>query len=272
MSLVKCRECGHEVSSRAHKCHNCGAPVTHRLFRLVLIALLGGIMVTGLLLFTQGYFDDYFQPGPTVAWALPHRPTAQLENPASGSEQSAPESQNTPEAAIPTPNPYLVILPQGTAPGYVTAPGSLERRLETMMMQAIDGQDNERVSVQRVIAIIKTQERDASDQSRYAVTVMYRGREETIPGRTREMLMLGALRFAETLFTDPTLAQVTSCTLKPHLKVIDKYGQEHEEQVGNFTLRRAVAERVVWKNMNAQRVEQLLHDEGDFWLHPTLSR
>ena len=67
--------------------------------------------------------------------------------------------------------------------------------------------------------------------------------------------------------TDPTLSHVKIYLLKPHMKLVDKYGRSSEEQVGKFMLRRAIAVRINWRNMTADRFEQLLRTEGEFRLH-----
>jgi len=54
MALIKCKECGHEVSNKADKCPNCGVSLTSKtkiLFSLILIGLLFIVIVAFL-------FDD----------------------------------------------------------------------------------------------------------------------------------------------------------------------------------------------------------------------
>ncbi|MBI9032427.1 hypothetical protein JEZ13_10585 [bacterium] len=51
MALVKCKECSHEVSSKAKKCPNCGANPTHmflsRKARLIIRLIQGIIFIVG---------------------------------------------------------------------------------------------------------------------------------------------------------------------------------------------------------------------------------
>jgi hypothetical protein len=48
MALIKCKECGNNVSTKADKCPNCGAPVTKRTSGCALLAaLLGGVFLIG---------------------------------------------------------------------------------------------------------------------------------------------------------------------------------------------------------------------------------
>lgn len=49
MALQKCKECGHEISTEADKCPNCGAlqkPKQYGCGALILVVLLGGILVS----------------------------------------------------------------------------------------------------------------------------------------------------------------------------------------------------------------------------------
>lgn len=49
MALKKCKECGHEVSKKADKCPNCGAPQKRKPYgcgTLIVIVLLGGLLVS----------------------------------------------------------------------------------------------------------------------------------------------------------------------------------------------------------------------------------
>lgn len=49
MALQKCKECGHEISKKAEKCPNCGAPQKPKQYgcgTLILVVLLGGFLVS----------------------------------------------------------------------------------------------------------------------------------------------------------------------------------------------------------------------------------
>ena len=46
MALIECKECGHEVSKKADKCPNCGAPIKKQTSGCaMLFAIIGGVML-----------------------------------------------------------------------------------------------------------------------------------------------------------------------------------------------------------------------------------
>lgn len=60
MSLIKCKECGHEISKTADKCPNCGStmPTTARQIRSIGVALLAvGLIIAGGIFLYYNYYS-----------------------------------------------------------------------------------------------------------------------------------------------------------------------------------------------------------------------
>ena len=99
------------------------------------------------------------------------------------------------------------------------------------------------------------------DEGGYAASIKYRA-----SGRTRYSIMSDARKLVKRLSTDPSLSDAKIYYLWPHLKLVDKYGNESVGQVGKFILRKAVADRINWENMQVERFEEILKTDGYFKL------
>ena len=52
-------------------------------------------------------------------------------------------------------------------------------------------------------------------------------------------------RFMERVFTDPECQKIDMIMVQPHNILVDKYGQNYEDQIGKLLLRREVAAKSI---------------------------
>ena len=106
----------------------------------------------------------------------------------------------------------------------------------------------------------------------YMADVAYRVGPIWSVGTLRSSLMRNTRHFMKRVFTDPECSTVGTVMVRPHNILVDKYGQNNEDQVAKLLLRREVASRINWDNLSDDMFERLLETEGQLWLHGSFYR
>ena len=81
---------------------------------------------------------------------------------------------------------------------------------------------------------------------------------------------MDAMEFIKKLYNDPASSEVIECHLFSYFKLVDKYGNESEEQVSKISVDREIAEKINWENMYYQKFIKIVKNEGSFYLHSAL--
>ena len=148
-----------------------------------------------------------------------------------------------------------------------TEPKSLENLVKRAAIEALGKNVNWTGHPFRIRRVQTIKQFGGEDEGGYVAAIEYRPDENLTNGLTRMGIVSDAMELMQKLSTDPTLSNVKIYLLKPHMKLVDKYGRSSEEQVGKFKLQRAIAKRINWRNMTPERFEQILRTEGEFRLH-----
>lgn len=144
---------------------------------------------------------------------------------------------------------------------YLTNEGTLERTVEQITIDAFGKTANWEGKPKKVIEISKDLLQSGPDKGGYIVVIRYRADEAM--GDYKRGVIMGAKDFTKDLYGNPACSRINKFMLLPHLMGIDKYGNEREFQVGGVALRRAVAQKINWQNMNTDLFRQLLEREGE---------
>ena len=112
---------------------------------------------------------------------------------------------------------------------------------------------------------------DGEDKGGYLARIKYRANDQFTTRLARVNVVSLAMKVIEKLSTDPDLSDVKIYLLMPYMEHTDKYGNDVMAQVGKFVLRKAIADRINWKNMTSDQFEQILRSDGQLMLHRTLT-
>jgi len=267
MALIKCKECGREISSKATSCPHCGAPQPSEKERLselvkeqrtktgytehkqrkrqeqaVNTKVLWGCLIPIILIFIAGGY---------------------MCSRIFSTKDEAPVARRSVDTSRTSPRTSVGGL-------YQTPAATLERVVEEVVINSLGKNVNWEGDYQRVIGITKTLQVAGVDKGGYLVKVEYRASENITKGMMRSGIFFDAIKLMKGMFQNPRCSEVKICMLMPHLKLVDQYGNEKEAQVAKIVLRRAVADRINWENMYRERFENLVLTEGELWVHPAL--
>jgi hypothetical protein len=109
-----------------------------------------------------------------------------------------------------------------------------------------------------------------SSIDKYSLGVRYRASDNLTKGFIRTDIYQSAMNFIKKLYQDPANSKIIECHLFSYFTLVDKYGNESEEQVSKISLDREVAEKINWENMYYQKFIEIVKDEGSFYLHSAL--
>ena len=153
---------------------------------------------------------------------------------------------------------------------YVSLENTIERVVEEVAIKAFGKTVNWNNIPYTMKKITKYKQTAGPDEGSYLIEICYRANENLSVGLIRSGIFLDAKDFTEKLYQDPNCKEVKVYMLKPYLILIDKYGEEQEEQVAKLVLRREIANKVNWENITTEMFERTLREEGQLWLHPVL--
>ena len=110
------------------------------------------------------------------------------------------------------------------------------------------------------------------DEGGYLVDIEYRANDNLTVGFTRTGILSDAQNLIEKLSKTPELSEIKIYMLRPYMNLVDKYGNEEAEQIGKMILRKAIADRINFKNMYPDAFRGILETDGQFWLHPAIDK
>lgn len=123
-----------------------------------------------------------------------------------------------------------------------------------------------------IISVDLIEQIDGEDKGGYLMTVAYRAKENLTVKMTRQGVVMDIRDFLKHAVEKPGLGKVRIFFFRPHMNLVDKYGQTKEEQVGKVVIRRAVLDKINWDNITIENFENILASEGQFWIHPALNK
>ncbi|MBN2211185.1 MAG: hypothetical protein JW709_07290 [Sedimentisphaerales bacterium] len=248
MKTRTCQECGHEITRAHSNCHNCGAQIRSKPLRAIIIGLVCGLAATIILYIAQ---DSEF------TW---------FSGPAKANAARLPEPKHTKPSPADAPPPAPVM------PNYITPAGSVERLVEDIALDVLGVRLDDPTLNPSIISIEKKVPADNA-ANQYQIEIHYRLAWKPTGSQARNEMLNNVGLLIERIFSDPNLVQVSTLVLYPSLQVGDPYQPQSrvEEPAGLLIIRRDVAERTDWHNVDVRGVEDMLQLEDKFWLHTNLN-
>ncbi len=87
---------------------------------------------------------------------------------------------------------------------------------------------------------------------------------------TRRSMIQDTLDFVKRVSQNEDYGEVKIYMLRPFLNLKDQYGNSKSEQVAKIVFRKAVADRINWRDITTEQFELLIETEGTLWWHPAL--
>lgn len=159
-----------------------------------------------------------------------------------------------------------------TDPPEPSPPKTLEQSVSEVAVEALGKTVNWDGRPATIMNISTIEQVAGEDEGGYLVDIEYRANDNLTTGMTRGGMINDAMELIEKLSTTSEFSEVKIYMLKPHLTLVDKYGNESVDQVGKIVLRKAIADRINWDNMYADAFEAILQTDGQLWLHPALRK
>lgn len=173
---------------------------------------------------------------------------------------------------------FLVILgaiteePESTATKSTSKPQTPEQLIEHAVIKAMGKTVNWDGKPNTFMKARFTKQIAGEDEGGYLVDIEYRANDNITVGFIRKGILSDAQKLIEKLSKTPELSEVKIYMLKPHMNLVDKYGNEKSVQVGKIVLRKAVADKINFKNMYPEAFEMILVSEGQLLLHPAMNK
>jgi hypothetical protein len=155
---------------------------------------------------------------------------------------------------------------------FVTSPNTLEREAEKIALDAFGKTVNWDSKPKTILSIRKYEQTSGPDKGGYLIEIEYRANDNLTVGMIKGGIFMDAIDFSKKIFQKPSCREIKIYMLKPFFTLIDKYGNEKEEQVAKLVLRRDIANKINWENITNDMFEGLLIEEGQLWLHPAFNK
>lgn len=78
----------------------------------------------------------------------------------------------------------------------------------------------------------------------------------------------------EKFFASPELKQYEEVRIYGYLPMVDKYGNVSEDPVAKLFMKRSLANKIAWKNIDSFKYQNILQSENaaTYWIHPGIQK